>query len=46
MVIRNKILLEYFRELVGSISINELVENQALAAKIERTMAVLGAKAN
>lgn len=46
MVIKNKILLEYFRELVGSISINELIENKTLVTKIEKTMAVLGARAN
>ena len=34
--LKNKLLLEYFRELVGTISVKELVHNQALAKRAEK----------
>ena len=38
MQTKNKILLEYFRELVGTINIKELVENETLATKAKNVM--------
>lgn len=38
---KNKVLLEYFRELVGSISINELIENEKLVQQTQSAMARL-----
>lgn len=33
-----RFLLEYFRELVGTINVKELVENRALALKIKKVL--------
>ena len=41
MQTKRRVLLEYFRELVGTINVKELVENEALAIKAKKVMSRL-----